>query len=487
MAAFALRNPLALPLLLHAVLPPAAGNASTCREPERGSMLLQKRVRIEALGFSVAQNASLLAQIPFRAGVMHRVDALQDLALMQSIARLGFPLSQPENAVEAAETPWTRPGARPLAACPAGEDDGRHLALSEADGNLHQALATFCKAGLGPLTEFFVDERFAAAAARLRATDGWLPQAFVSFVGLTLSNGARIGAEMDLLIQSVHHFSEKPIVVVNFGSLVPTTWTPDRFPRLILMHARDAKALTGKSFNFNKLTAMMFTKVKTGIALDADQWVNHGLDYLFGRAEEETTKDYPYPIMPVHWMSRDPESNDMRGYPDSYTFHFASSGGPRRSMRWGHAHPTWAHHALPWLAIWTARVLAPAKTGAPRWLQEQGWVEDEDLLNMALWDANATKQWCKYDTPSPGDFRLYLSQQVQERTKVMPDSKWFPNGIAYIFFTAHDAKKPRESYQLLRQLWSLDDDSRRAVYYGGHWFGSGKALQRFDPALKCMA
>jgi len=67
------------------------------------------------------------------------------------------------------------------------------------------------------------------------------------------------------------------------------------------------------------------------------------------------------------------------------------------------------------------------------------------------------------------------------------DSIWYPKGIAYIFFTAHDAKKPDESYDYLNSLWSNTDDKRKAIYYNSRWFASGVDLAKYDPNLKCMA
>lgn len=231
---------------------------------------------------------------------------------------------------------------------------------------------------------------------------------------------------------------------------------------------------------------MLFTKVKGGVVLDADQWVNRGVDAMVERAFEETTRDYPYPVMPVHWMSRDPESDDMKQFPPHYTFSFKGEGAPKRSMRWGHSHPTWTHFALPWLARWTSYELAPNATGAPAWLTAQGPVSDEPLMNFALWADGLTKQWCKFDIPTVGDFGTYLSQS-DKRVKLYADSKFFPNGIAFIFFTAHDAKRPDQSYDWLTKLWEPKDDRRKAILYDGKWFGSGQALRGYDPTLNCIA
>mmetsp|Transcript_86156 Transcript_86156/g.216825 ORF Transcript_86156/g.216825 Transcript_86156/m.216825 type:complete len:303 (+) Transcript_86156:153-1061(+) len=294
----------------------------------------------------------------------------------------------------------------------------------------------------------------------------------------------KVAAEEDLLVQSIRHFSDKPLVVANFNRRVPRHWNPEQYPNLVLMHARSATSV-GKSFNFNKFTAMLFSKVKSGLVLDADQFANHGLDSMLQRASEETTAEYPYPIMPVHWMSRDPTAGDMGAYPGYYAWHPKSKDAPRQKMRWGHAHPTWSHEALPWLARWTSYVLAPDRTSAPGWLKEQGWVEDEDLMNLALWADGATKQWCKYDLTSPNMFGSYLSHR--SNVNMMSDKKYYPKGIAYIYFTAHDAKKPEESYDWLSKLWEDGDDKRKAILYDGRWFGSGKALRAYDPSLKCIA
>lgn len=354
----------------------------------------------------------------------------------------------------------------------------------QAEAHLRSAKVTFCEAGLGQMVEFYVDPRFRENYNRLKASDGWIPKAYVTYMGLKKPED-RIGAEEDLLVQSVHHFSQYPVVLTNFGNRVPKHMTPERFPRLVLMHARMSATDIHKGFNLNKLVSMIFTKVKGGLVLDADQWVNRGVDAMVERAFEETTADYPYPIMPVHWMSRDPESDDMQKYSYGYAFHFKSADGPRRTMRWGHAHPTWTHHALPWLAKWTSRVLAPQATQAPAWLTAQGFVSDEPLLNMGGWADGLTKQWCKYDLPGVSDFQSYISQKG--RKKINSDSKFYPKGIAYIFFTAHDAKDPVKSYSWLGKLWNPADDKRKAILYNGQWFGSGAALKDSDPNLRCIA
>lgn len=424
----------------------------------------------------------------------------RDTMFLQFAAEADFELTKPDGRAEPIQMPWDahRPPLSGEESCPpkAGVEglesaaaDNDDAVSDGADANLRKAFSVFCAAGLGKLAQFYLDQKFASSHRELADSDGWIDKAVVSYFGLR-STDDKIAKETDLLIQSVHHFSDLPIVVANFGGIVPSAWTPDRFPRLVLMHARSVPDALDQSFNFNKLTAMLFTKVKTGVVLDADQWANYGLDYLLDRAAEETTAEYPYPIMPVHWMSRDPESSDMQGgasWPKAYAYPLHDKKAPKRTMRWGHAHPTWTHHALPFLAEWTSYALAPRITKAPHWLNSLGHLEDEDLLNVASWAKKATKQWCKFDIVSPTDFSAYI-QQSAEGSNLAPsvDSKWFPKGIAYVFFTAHDAKKPKESLRFLRRLWE-PKNQRKAIFFHDKWFANASELRAYAPELKCMA
>lgn len=451
------------------------------------SAMLQVTARSSAVR-SEAQDALLahLAGTPFVPGVMH--NALRKHAALAGLVEIDGVepsnkggLAHPDFATMNITMPWEA-GLQPLVSC--GNKSQQAKDASDADMHLQQAISIFCKAGLGSMVEFYVDPRFEGNHARLRGADGWIPKAYLTYMGLSKQRDNTSGEE-DMLVQSVHHFSKYPIVLTNFGTRVPRHMTPDRFPNLVLMHARTSATAIHKGFNLNKFVSMLFSKVRGGVVLDADQWVSHGVDVMVERAFEETTAAYPYPVMPVHWMSRDPDSDDMKDYPLSYTFKFKNPDAPNRTMRWGHSHPTWTHYALPWLAKWTSYVLAPEATGSPQWLKDQGFVSDEPLMNFALWADGLTKQWCKFDIPSVEDYGTYLHQSKQRG--IHADSKYYPRGIAYMFFTAHAAKDADKSYTWLSKLWDDGDDKRQAVLYDGMWFGSGRALQAYDPKLKCIA
>jgi hypothetical protein len=383
---------------------------------------------------------------------------------------------------------------KPLTSCPSSwqhEAEGGIIAADDEpedtpDANLNKAVRTFCAAGLSDMVELKVDTRFRDNYERFKDEDGWIPKALLTYMGLKAPRD-KIGAEEDLLVQSIHRFSKYPVVLVNYGTHVPKHMRPDRFPNLVLMHAHESATDLGKGFNLNKLNSMMFAKIKGGLVVDADQWISSGVDIMIDRAFDETTKDYPYSIMPVHFMSRDPDDSSMKTMPPAYTFRPKSANFPKQTMHWGHAHPTWTHYALPWIAKWTSYVLAPEKTSAPSWLKEEGFVSDEPLMNFAIWAEGLTKQWCKYDVPDINLYEGYLAEP-QKAYDGYPSVKYYPKGKALMFFTMHGEKRPQKSFDILMEVYASADkeEHRKPIMYDEKWFGSGKELREYDPDLKCM-
>eukprot|EP00913_Durusdinium_trenchii_P034972 g32714.t1 len=130
-----------------------------------------------------------------------------------------------------------------------------------------------------------VDARFETNYLKLVDEDGWFDKAFVNyFAGAPGSKHANMTEQ---LIRSVHMFSENPIVVLHLGSRAPDTWTPKRFPRLLLVHAAPMGADSHRSFNFNKLRSFLISRARVGVELDSDQFVGPGVDYMFEMTEKD--------------------------------------------------------------------------------------------------------------------------------------------------------------------------------------------------------
>lgn len=308
--------------------------------------------------------------------------------------------------------------------------------------------------------------------------DGWVDEAFVNYFANKGPGGEKYLKQTELLIESVHRFSSRPIIAVNFGKVpAPTQWT--HFKNLILLEAEPMPE--GESFNYNKFRAMLLAKVRTGIELDSDQLVVRGVDHMFLRTSQEVTKDYPYPILPVHWMSKDDDPKfPNRPYKD---YDYKCANCPNRTMRWGHAHPTWTHWALPFIGNLLDKYLEKKMMGK---IPAGTIAEDEDALNIGLWAVQAKKQWCKFDIPSMDLFAHFLSQDPAplQAAAGFADPKWFPQGIPLVFYTAHDAKDPVKMKELLEQLTKARPED--SIYYSGKFYPDGLALKVNHPELGCL-
>merc|ERR1712224_186620 len=109
---------------------------------------------------------------------------------------------------------------------------------------LHEAAKTMCKEKqIEPYMKIFLDPRFQKNYEAVYDKDGWVEEAWVSFIKAKQKKGepgyrqGEWGLLMERLVDSVHRFSKKPIVVVNFGDIPIETLDPDRFPRLVVLTA----------------------------------------------------------------------------------------------------------------------------------------------------------------------------------------------------------------------------------------------------------
>lgn len=341
-----------------------------------------------------------------------------------------------------------------------------------------------------------IDARFLKIYEKYVDEDGWIPRAYVNYYA-----GAPDGKHAlmsDELIRSVHLFSSELIVVFHLGSLTPEKWTPERYPRLLLMHLAPLGPKVQRSFNYNKLRSLLVSRVRVGVQLDSDQFVAPGADYMFNMTAREVTKDYPIPILPVHYFSftqKDAPSNIWwrRFCPDPPKCEL-------HSMRWSHAHPTWTFWALPWLGKWLRRLfrdevlLAESDKGS---LRIADIPEDEDMLNVAAWEDKVTKQWCKFDNDRT-EFEEFIRWDPSMGSKcpsgtgcsnIMADVRFYPKGAAKAHFTAHNAKDPKETSKWIDRInarYKKGLYPTKVIVYQGRLFSSGEELRKEFPAMPCL-
>mmetsp|Transcript_16288 Transcript_16288/g.28471 ORF Transcript_16288/g.28471 Transcript_16288/m.28471 type:complete len:627 (+) Transcript_16288:66-1946(+) len=336
-----------------------------------------------------------------------------------------------------------------------------------------------------------VDTKFVQNYDRL-TKDGWLDRAFVNyFAGAPGSRHAKMTEE---LIRSVHLFSQQPIFVLHLGSVAPQTWTPERFPNLILVHAAPMGPDSHRSFNFNKIRSFLLSRVRTGVELDSDQFVAPGVDYMFDMTDKEITENYSMPIQPVHFFSF-----TQANTPDSAWWPRFCPDPPaceRHTMRWGHAHPTWKYQSLPFLGRWLRMhfrdELLPAVSNAAA-MRVSSIPEDEDMLNVATWEERGTKQWCKFDNDYH-EFTDLMKWSPQNGDSIQmgdiaTDEKFYPGGAAKAFFTAHNCKDPEETAKMLD---AIDRRYREGTYptstitFRGKIWKDGEDLRQAHPEMACI-
>lgn len=359
------------------------------------------------------------------------------------------------------------------------------------------------KGTLQGLMRLWVEPRFRGNYERLYNKSGWIPRAFLNYyAGVPGGKHARMTEE---LIRSVHLFSSEPIVVVSFGFATPAMWQPERFPRLILFAAAPLPSSASRSFNFNKLRAMLLTRVLVGVQLDSDQFVAPGVDAIFQRVEQEITQSYPMPILPAHFLDWGPSGEGPGGKGAKLWDRFCPEGREGKcrwqTARWGHAHPTWTFWALPFLGRWLRRNFRdewlPAGDGKQA-LRVLDVKEDEDLLNVGTWEEGGTKQWCKFDLPDPTEFDTWLATQPVRHGRhtclsgmcgnIVSDPRYNPKGIAKAFYTAHHAVEPDITRKYVDRLLSRRNSKGLLppILYEHNFYEDGAELHRAHPDVRCI-
>jgi len=317
--------------------------------------------------------------------------------------------------------------------------------------------------------------------------DHWIDRAWVTFFKGS-ATGMKHSFMVTNLIRSVEFFSKYPIIVVVFDTNeISKDWDHRLYKSLIVIHADGLESMLGGrggiSFNFNKFRAMFQLRVRTGVQVDADMVVGANCDRLFDATEKHVTSDYPYPIMPVHWMSRHKEEGKYIDGFAVYAAPYPDSFPPR--IRWAHCHPTWTYHALPFIADallakidsyqWQRAPRVMAKLGATPALTPPFYLaEDEDLLNIMLWRYQALKQWCKWDV-EPDIFDRYLKQETNGQ-ETMIDTKWYPEGVPLVIVTMHNTKHTVVIDKMLGRL-AREGFPDGYLFFKGKYYANPEAMQ----------
>ena len=209
---------------------------------------------------------------------------------------------------------------------------------------------------------------------------------------------------------------------------------------------------------------------------------------------------YPFPIMPVHFLDRGPK--DLGVWWRRYCPNDVCS---LQTMRWGHAHPTWTYWALPFIGRWLRRnfrdetlpkvTVGTVKAPALRVVEIP---EDEDLLNVGLWEEKAHKQWCKFDITDPLEFTFLFEWKTKYGNKcsmgghgcanISPDRRFYKHGAAKLFYTAHHAIEPSQTHNHVDRISKKVKEGTwpksTIVFQQKLW--TAEDLRKDHPQLECL-
>jgi len=342
---------------------------------------------------------------------------------------------------------------------------------------------------LQPFMVSWVDPRFVENYHRVYGSDGWAEDAWVNYFKAVPGASTNFLKLTEDLVESVHRFSKKPIILVNFGDS-DTYFDPTRFPRLVLLQARDVSSAPGfPSFNFNKLQAVLLAKVKVGVSLDSDMiMANSMADSILARTRDEITEAYPYPMLPVHFLDRDPANLKYYTGTGNYLVYDSCPSCPKPTMRWGQAQPTWTFWSLPFLARWQAAKLSGSQYLGVDLSQV---AEDEDMLNVALWAEGARKQWCMWQPGGVGFVESQLYDQMPPGEHFNADRSRYLKGTPIAYFFGHAEKDPKRVEQALRfldkkkseELVGEAPEKLKAYYYDDKFYSSFTELSAANPEV----
>lgn len=365
---------------------------------------------------------------------------------------------------------------------------------SEWSTELAKAMAELCADERNhPYMEIFLDGRFRSQYDSIYGSDGWAEEAWVNFVKVK-EVGSMFGNLTRDLVDSVRRWSERPIVVVNFGAMAVPELDPAQWPNLVVLHARDLPGRgshdpKGVSFNFNKLRALLLARVKVGVSVDSDMVVvNPMADRLFARTREEITRDYPFPMLPVHFLDRDP---GHRSFKATNYLEYHCVGCPTPTLRWGQAHPTWNYWAFHFISRWLAARLDGRRMDTVEGAQVEtaSIGEDEDLLNVALWSEGATKNWCAFQMGGT-DFlwQNYFPEHAPGPYPWYDDKVRFKKGVPIAFFLGHAERHQEDidrGMKMLEERRASGKQFPKVYFHDMKFYDDFAALRAEHPDVNC--
>ncbi len=225
-----------------------------------------------------------------------------------------------------------------------------------------------------------------------------------------------------VLLDSVHYFSTRPIVVYGVNDDIPFSYQD--YPRMIKRRLDiDFKK---ESIFYTKPRIILESKILKGIYVEADDIIYKGVDALF----EQCRLIEKYPLCPRHVSDPDNQQNIMHAL-----------GVSKKSMPYVHGHVIFSNSCMPFIREWYKTCLALHDLRPANW--------DETILNVLLWRYNVTKYADVFD-PSYRWLDYFLAGDIPPR--LYP----FSNVHCYMF---HGCKDPKEAHAIFERLIAINKET----------------------------
>ena len=277
---------------------------------------------------------------------------------------------------------------------------------------------------------------------------GW-DEAFVSFF-----SGATYVQLIEVVIEAVHTFSNRTVLVYGAGvTSVPNEWFT-KFPRLILYRM----PITTMHPWFDKLRAVLLAPVQKGVILEADTIISPSANNLFSVLNSLSSEESLGILAPEHPDTRPRRLVDCKY--DCYECCINSFNYPNELRRgqYKHAHLMWTKWAKPFIQD----VLKGCIEGPKEGDEFHDCSSDEAALNLAMWRSTyQVESLCMQDPDSSFWEEMYFSED-QRAAALSIQEQLGPRTIAFNF--CHGIKDAAGARRMLGKLKNLFSGERAAPW-----------------------
>ncbi len=228
---------------------------------------------------------------------------------------------------------------------------------------------------------------------------------------------------LQVLLDSVHYFSTRPIIVYGINDDIP--FTSQQYPHMI--KRRMDLNLKKESIYYAKPQIILDSDIKYGVYVEADDILNEGVDSLFTTCR--TIEQFP--ICPIHPQDPNNQLPIMQALRVN-----------KKTMPYVHAHFLFSESCKPFIKEWYDTCL----TCHP--LKPANW--DETILNVLLWKHENTKSIEIYDPSYPILDYLLVGKPYPSYQKFYPDHLHY--------YMLHGCKDPGLAKKILNKLIVLHEN-----------------------------